>query len=128
MARTKQKKIEEVANLENVFDYCGGCKEIDLINRFDNTNSISLEIGCGEGDYTISLAQLFPKRNFVGIDFKGARIYIGAKKSYLENISNACFVWIKADRLADFFKKEKVDEIFITFPEPHVKRRAEKKD
>ncbi len=127
MARTKHRKLIEVDSFENVFSFNDGAKEKDLRDRFNNDNPISLEIGCGEGDYTISLAQLFPKRNFVGIDFKGARIYIGAKKAYLENISNACFVWIKADHLADLFKKEKVDEIFITFPEPHVKRRAEKK-
>lgn len=127
MARTKHKKLNEVAHLENVFDFKGGNTEEELISKFNNSNSISLEIGCGEGDYTISLAQLFPKRNFVGIDFKGARIYIGAKKALEDKISNASFLWINAEKLPEFFKITKIDEIFITFPEPHIKRRSERK-
>jgi len=127
MARTKHKKINEVNSFENVFDFNSGNTEEELLNKFDNTNTVSLEIGCGEGDYTISLAKLFPKRNFIGIDFKGARIYFGAKKALEEKIFNAAFLWINAEHLSDFFNKEKIEEIFITFPEPHVKRRAEKK-
>src|SRR5690606_27689852 len=68
-----------------------------------------------------------PKRNFVGIDFKGGRIYIGAKKALDDKISNAAFIWINANKLPEFFKNTKIEEIFITFPEPHVKRRAERK-
>lgn len=127
MARTKHKKIKEVTSFENVFDYKAGNTEEDLLKYFGNSNSISLEIGCGEGDYTISLAQLFPERNFIGIDFKGARIYIGAKKALEENITNGAFLWINADKLPEFFTNTKIEEIFITFPEPHVKRRAERK-
>lgn len=127
MARTKHKKLNEVVHLENVFDFKSGNTEEELISKFNNSNSVSLEIGCGEGDYTISLAQLFPKRNFVGIDFKGARIYIGAKKALEDKISNAAFLWINAEKLPEFFKITKIDEIFITFPEPHIKRRSERK-
>jgi len=127
MARTKHKKLQEVTSFENVFDFKAGDSEEDLIKKFGNANPFSLEIGCGEGDYTISLAQLFPKRNFVGIDFKGGRIYIGAKKALEEKIFNAAFLWINANKLREFFKKTKIEEIFITFPEPHVKRRAERK-
>lgn len=127
MARTKHKKLKEVVSFENVFDFNSGSTEEELLNKFDNTNTVSLEIGCGEGDYTISLAKLFPKRNFIGIDFKGARIYIGAKKAIEDNISNTVFLWINALKLPEFFKNTKIEEIFITFPEPHVKRRSEKK-
>lgn len=127
MARTKHKKLNEVSSFENVFDYKAGNTEEELLKYFGNSNSISLEIGCGEGDYTISLAKLFPKRNFIGIDFKGARIYIGAKKALENKITNTAFLWINAEKLPEFFKQTKIEEIFITFPEPHVKRRSERK-
>ena len=127
MARTKQRKLIEVNSFENVFNYLEGATEAELQEKFANENPISLEIGCGEGDYTISLARLFPKRNFVGIDFKGARIYIGAKKALEDKISNAAFLWINAEILPEFFKLTKIEEIFITFPEPHIKRRSERK-
>lgn len=127
MGRTKHKKLNEVSSFENVFDFKVGNTEEELLRYFGNSNPISLEIGCGEGDYTISLAQLFPNRNFIGIDFKGARIYIGAKKALENKITNTTFLWINAEKLPEFFKNTKIEEIFITFPEPHVKRRSERK-
>ena len=125
MARNKLKKIQTVESFENVFSHESGAKESDLRNYFGNNNPISLEIGCGEADYTNEMAKLFPNRNFVGVDFKGARIYLGAKNALKEKLNNAAFLWIKAEFLAEFLKTEKIEEIFITFPEPHVKRRTE---
>ena len=127
MARTKLKKIESVESFPNVFNYLNNATEKELRNYFGNNNPISLEIGCGEADYTIEMARLFPNKNFVGIDFKGARIYLGAKKAIDEKIDNAAFLWINAEHLDNFFVSEKVEEIFITFPEPHIKRRTERK-
>lgn len=127
MARNKLKKIQSVNNFDNVFSFEEGAKEKELQNYFENNNPISLEIGCGEADYTNEMAKLFPDRNFVGVDFKGARIYLGAKNALEENLKNAAFLWIKAEFLADFLVTEKIEEIFITFPEPHIKRRTENK-
>ena len=58
MGRTKQKKLDRVGTFENVFDYSAGATETELKNFFQNENPITLEIGCGEGDYTVSLAEL----------------------------------------------------------------------
>jgi len=127
MARTKQKKLDTVAQFENVFDYKGGSTEEELLKKLNNSNPLSLEVGCGEGYYTTNLAQFYPNRNFLGIDLNGARIYLGAVKAIDENITNAAFLWINAENLPKFFKQTKVEEIFITFPEPHVKRSAERK-
>lgn len=125
MARSKLKKLQTVESFENVFSYESGSTESEVLDKFGNDNQISLEIGCGEADYTVEMAKLFPDRNFVGIDFKGARIYLGARRALDEEINNAAFLWIRAEFLPEFFKTKKIEEIFITFPEPHIKRRSE---
>ncbi|GBD88768.1 tRNA (guanine-N(7)-)-methyltransferase [bacterium BMS3Abin03] len=124
MARTKRKKISEVRLLPNVFSREDGDSEILLREYFANNNSISLEIGCGHGDYTIELAQIYPHRNFVGIDFKGARIYYGAKRVLDLKLPNSAFLLTGAEWLIGIFKKEKIEEIFIPFPDPHYKRKS----
>ena len=127
MPRRKLRKLNEVVHFPNVFDFENEPTETDLRTYYNNDNPITLEIGCGEGDYTLSLARMYPGRNFLGIDFKGARIHTGARTALEEKINNAAYLWTNAEKLPEFFQKEKIDEIFVTFPEPHVKRRAERR-
>lgn len=94
---------------------------------FNNQNPIVLELGCGKGEYTVALAKLFPKKNFIGIDIKGARMYVGAKTALQQNISNIRFLRIKIELIEFFFNKEEVQEIWLTFPDPQPKKRWTKK-
>ena len=94
---------------------------------FRNKHPIILELGCGKGEYTISLAERFPYINFIGIDIKGARIWTGAKKAYLEKIPNVAFIRTRIEFLNSFFSPAEVDEIWLTFPDPQLKKRRNKK-
>lgn len=85
---------------------------------FNNPHPITLELGCGRGEYTVNLARLFPKRNFIGIDIKGARLWRGAKTGIEENLKNVAFLRIQIENIATCFDKEEVAEIWITFPDP----------
>ena len=51
---------------------------------FGNDNPITLELGCGKGEYTLALAKKYPERNFIGVDVKGHRFWRGAKTSIQE--------------------------------------------
>lgn len=124
MARTKKKKITSVIQLPNVFDAEEEKIKSQLKKYFNNKNSSTLEIGCGHGDYTIELASIYPDRNFIGIDMKGARVYTAAERALALNLTNAAFIWGRAEKLNDIFEKDSVDEIFIPFPDPHIKRRS----
>lgn len=95
--------------------------------HFKNNGPISLELACGKGEYAVGLAQLYPNRNFIGVDQKGNRIWVGAKKSLNQNLTNVAFLRIQIDRLADFFGKDEVDEIWITFPDPQLRISKDKK-
>jgi tRNA (guanine-N7-)-methyltransferase len=86
---------------------------------FKNTNPVVLELGCGRGEYTIGLANTFPSKNFIGIDIKGARMWRGAKTANEQNLQNAAFLRTRIEFINSFFDEDEVDEIWITFPDPH---------
>lgn len=125
MGRTKHKKIAGVRDLPNVFDGKHADPESEILRYFNNKNLITIELGCGHGDYTINLAKEFPGRNFLGVDIKGARIWAGAKVSLELKLNNAAFLISRAEWLPEIFKNQKFEEILLPFPDPHVKRRME---
>ncbi|PLX05420.1 MAG: tRNA (guanosine(46)-N7)-methyltransferase TrmB, partial [Marinilabiliales bacterium] len=94
---------------------------------FHNSNPITLELGCGKGEYTVGLAKRFPKKNFIGIDIKGARMWKGAKTANESKIENAAFLRTRIEFINSFFAENEIDEIWITFPDPQMKKRREKK-
>jgi tRNA (guanine-N7-)-methyltransferase len=90
---------------------------------FKNENPVILELGCGKGEYTVGLATRFPENNYIGIDIKGARMWRGSKTAYENKIENASFLRTRIEFINSFFSDDEVDEIWITFPDPHPKRR-----
>lgn len=86
-----------------------------------------LELACGKGEYTVNLATLFPDKNFIGIDYKGNRIWRGAKTALEDGINNVGFLRIQIENLTDYFAPGEVDEIWITFPDPQPQLSREKK-
>lgn len=90
---------------------------------FKNDHHLVLELGCGKGEYTVGLSALFPEKNFIGIDIKGARIWRGAKTASENQHSNVQFLRTRIEFINSFFEKDEVDEIWITFPDPFPRRR-----
>jgi tRNA (guanine-N7-)-methyltransferase len=86
---------------------------------FKNKNPIVLELGCGKGEYTIGLAGSNPDNNYIGIDIKGARMWRGAKTANEQNLPNVAFLRTRIEFINSFFSEDEVDEIWITFPDPH---------
>jgi tRNA (guanine-N7-)-methyltransferase len=86
---------------------------------FRNQNPVVLELGCGRGEYTIGLAARFQEKNYIGVDIKGARLWRGAKTSNEKNIANAAFLRTRIEFISSFFAEDEVEEIWITFPDPH---------
>lgn len=89
---------------------------------FKNNNPIILELGCGKGEYTIALAQKFPDKNFIGIDIKGARLWKGAKFATENNLGNVAFIRTRIEFITSLFDSGEISEIWITFPDPQLKR------
>jgi len=86
---------------------------------FKNENPVVLELGCGKGEYSVGLATRFPGKNYIGVDIKGARMWRGAKTSNENKLPNIAFLRTRIEFINSFFKTDEVDEIWITFPDPH---------
>lgn len=127
MPRKKQKKLDEVKTFENVFDYKKENIEDDLLKFFSDKNIATLELGCGQADYSINLALNYPQRNFIGIDRKASRLWNASKNARAANLNNAALMYAYIEKLAEVFKKIKVEEIWITFPDPYPRRGSMKK-
>jgi tRNA (guanine-N7-)-methyltransferase len=94
---------------------------------FGNHKPITLELACGKGEYTLGLARLHSERNFLGVDLKGNRIWVGAKKALTENLTNAGFLRTQIEQLPQYFLPGEVSEIWITFPDPQLRFSKAKK-
>lgn len=103
---------------ENGFPQKGRWRE----EVFGNSGPIVLELGCGKGEYTVGLAQRYPDKNFIGIDIKGARMHSGACTARDNNMKNVAFLRTNIELLDRFFTPGEVDEIWITFPDPQMKK------
>ena len=137
MGKNKLKKFAEMESFDHVFQ----CSAQELEERdyrklgdrkhalaghwhevFGNDHPIVLELGCGHGEYTVGLAARYPEKNFLGIDIKGARMWSGAKQAKAEGLTNAAFLRINIEMLPYFFTQDEVSEIWITFPDPQMKK------
>ena len=132
MGKNKLKKFAEMETFHNVFQ-CGAreCVEDSPVVTmrgkwcelyFHNNNPIVLELGCGRGEYTVGLAQRDPNKNYIGIDIKGARMWAGAKQAELAGIKNVAFLRTNIEMISNFFSPDEIDEIWITFPDPQMKK------
>lgn len=126
MGQKKLKRFAEIKTFPNVLEYP---KEMQGKWRtfFKNEHPIVLELACGRGEYTVGLAKQFPDQNFIGVDVKGNRMYIGAKQSLEHQLNNAAFLRTQIEMLPDYFQPAEVDEIWITFPDPQLRTSRAKK-
>ena len=120
MGHKKLIRFAEMATFANVFQ-----NDVQHYGQwhsyFGNTNPITLELACGKGEYTVCLAQLHPSSNYIGIDVKGNRIWVGAKKCIREAIHNAAFVRTQIDGIQNYFAPNEIAAIWITFPDPQLR-------
>ena len=119
-----------MATYDNVFQYPYGALEHDGFplrghwheEFFHNQNPIVLELGCGKGEYTVGLARLFPDMNFIGVDIKGARMWTGATEAVRNGMKNVAFIRTNIEIIDRFFAPDEVQEIWLTFSDPQMKK------
>ena len=130
MGKNKLSKFADMETYPNVFQYLFETLKTAGFplkgkwgaDYFKNDNPIVLELGCGKGEYTTGLARLFPDKNFIGIDIKGARMWTGATEAINENLTNVAFLRTHIELIHHFFAENEVSEIWITFPDPQMNK------
>ena len=126
MAQKKLVRFAAIKTFANVLEYPENMKD-NWKTFFNNNHPVTLELACGKGEYTVGLARMYPQQNFIGVDVKGNRIYIGAKKCLAEGLANAGFLRTQIGMLTQYFAAGEVDEIWITFPDPQLRTSKAKK-
>jgi tRNA (guanine-N7-)-methyltransferase len=134
MAKNKLLRFEDIKAFTNVFEfhYFGISAGFPMKGKwhadyFSNTNPIVLELGCGKGEYSVGLAKRSPEKNFIGVDLKGSRIWVGAHEAIEHKMGNVGFIRSRVDFVEHFFSKDEVSEIWITFPDPQPQKTRERK-
>jgi tRNA (guanine-N7-)-methyltransferase len=126
MAQKKLLRFAEIDTFPNVLQYPDGMQG-NWKNFFHNTHPITLELACGRGEYSVGLGRLYPDQNFLGIDLKGNRIWVGAKKALNEKLTNVGFIRSHIDKITNYFEPDEVSGIWITFPDPQLRVSKAKK-
>lgn len=129
-SKNKLQRFAEMKSMPNVVQYHFGNLQQGFhplrgkwrSDFFKNEKPIILELGCGKGEYTVGMAGRFPEKNFIGIDIKGARMYVGAIQALEQNLANAAFLRTRIDFINALFAENEVDEIWITFPDPQKEK------
>lgn len=130
MGKGKLAKFADMANYPHVFEYpYSAVSDIpfDLKGKwgesfFGNDRPIVLELGCGRGEYTVGLGKLFPEKNFIGVDIKGARMWSGATEALQAGMKNVAFLRTNIEIIDRFFAPGEVSEIWLTFSDPQMKK------
>ncbi|MEI8058597.1 MAG: tRNA (guanosine(46)-N7)-methyltransferase TrmB [Ferruginibacter sp.] len=120
MAQKKLLRFAEFTAFHNTLEYPKDMQG-EWQKFFANKNPIVLELACGRGEYTVGLSKMFPLQNYIGVDVKGNRMHIGARKCIAEGINNVGFLRTQIEMLPDYFVAGEVDEIWITFPDPQLR-------
>lgn len=126
MAHKKLIRFAELETFKNVLQFPKNIKG-NWNKFFNNKNPLILELACGKGEYAVGLGSIHANKNFIGIDIKGNRIWVGAKKALENNMNNVAFLRIEIDQVNEYFSEAEIDEIWITFPDPQLRKSKAKK-
>lgn len=132
MGKNKLQRYSDNKTFGNVLEHTdfnnGNIPKGEWLSKvFGNDNPIIVELACGKGEYTVNLAQKYPHKNYIGIDIKGDRIWKGAIQAQDEELDNVRFLRCYIDNLEQFFGSSEISELWITFPDPYLKKSDAKK-
>lgn len=132
MPKIKEQRMKELPKLDNTLVYTEFNKDNPAPKGewhsgvFGNSNPIVLELACGKGEYSIGLAEIEPNKNYVGLDVKGNRLWVGATEALEKGLDNVRYLRCYIDHLDLYFDENEVDEAWIVFSDPYIKKKRKR--
>jgi tRNA (guanine-N7-)-methyltransferase len=114
---TRKRKLYKFAkfhNAENCFEYDEWSKRaVDVV-----------EVGAGDGLFSVELATRHPHLSFVAIDVKADRLQKGAHEALTRGLRNISFLRARADQIDEAIEAKSVKQLWLTFPDPFPRKRS----
>jgi tRNA (guanine-N7-)-methyltransferase len=73
------------------------------------------------------MANLFPNKNFIGVDIKGSRLWKGSTLAQEQGLTNVAFLRNFIQNIPESFAENEVTELWVTFPDPRPRKGEAKK-
>ncbi len=135
MRQRNIKNLEEKINaakeylVENPDDMKGRWRELFA----DGGGELALEIGCGKGQFIISLAKANPDNMYLAIEGQRNVLVRGLQKARAEQLKNVLFFAKYIDDANELFEKGEIDKLYLNFSDPwpkdrHARRRLTHRD
>lgn len=101
---------------------------LDLARAFEREAPTVLEIGCGMGETTVTIAQSRPDINFLGVEVFTAGVGALLKRIHEQHLNNVRVVHHDAvEVVRDMIAPDSLAGIHIYFPDPWPKKRHHKR-
>ncbi len=122
---------------KNTPDRITACGKLYIDNPKENKDALkdflsgdtplSIEIGCGKGDFILEMAKKYPNLKFLAVE-KVPDIAVLAMEKILENnIENVRFMCTDAFDLPEITSPYKFERIYLNFSDPWPKKRHAKR-
>lgn len=117
------------ASIDSAFDYIVKAHlyqeyPLDWQTLFGNDHPLTVEIGFGNGEYTLELARKHPDRNFVGFETSQSSVSKTVRRMFKEGLNNVRIVMTDGRfGLRNLFDDASVDCVILNFPTPWSKGR-----
>lgn len=83
-----------------------------------------IEIGAGNGLFSVELAARHPEKTYLALDVKADRLQKGAYAALERGFENVFFVRARADQISELVSAGSVQELWLTFADPFPKARS----
>lgn len=125
--KRKKYKFAKFANAANCFEF-DEWRTSDtyknVVNFQGQTLEIALELGAGDGLFSVELAARYPQKTFVAVDIKGDRLQKGAYQALERKLENVFFVRARADQITELFAPHSLQQLWLTFPDPFPRKHS----
>ncbi|WP_018971149.1 tRNA (guanosine(46)-N7)-methyltransferase TrmB [Rubritalea marina] len=94
---------------------------------FGNDKPLEIDLGCGDGSFTIAMAQHHPDRNFLAVERLLGRVKKVCRKAQQHGLDNCKVLRLESTYVIEWlFPENSIDRLHLLCPDPWPKARHHK--